>query len=485
MKQKPVMFSIFVFCILLCRPAFSQEAGFSGEAPETGEESAEKKRYVIPAIGDIVISNALLFTWNRAVMRSPFSKVTFETVKEHFVWSAWEWDMDYFPTNQFAHPYQGSLYYVGAAANGFNFYESLLFAAGGSTVYEMLLETTPPSINDMVVTTVGGASLGEMFHRLYIEVDSPFMIILSPIDALNGLLTRRRPERGLSRLYNFSVQGGPGWLNAVSYGEKTGKGQTWNWPLLHVESTVIYGDPFRAQSTVPYDQFELTLGGGASNNWYEMKIVSDGYLFSFAPVNSETEQLSTGLTLSYDFFMSLNIDFFSDGLDWTVKYRRLLADSTALEIKAHAGWLGLGASNYYLYEDRTIPLKSYRDYGTGTNAKLFFSLVLPRGRLSLDIFSYTMFIVSHRIRGSRGWDFFNHVTASYTFPLGKNFFLGLADTVTIQNSRYESAPRVDRYTNSFRIFAGWTFDGPERYQEIHSVYRSRSRTESAPSSVSR
>jgi hypothetical protein len=452
MKQKPVLFSIFVFCVLLCHPVFPQET----TAPEN-------TRHFIPAIGDIVISNALLFTWNRAIMRSPFSKVTFETVKEHLIWSAWEWDMDYFPTNQFAHPYQGSLYYVAGAANGFSFYESLLFSAGGTAIYEMFLETTPPSVNDMIATPIGGAAMGEMFHRLYIEINSPFMIALSPIDALNGLLTCRKPERGLSRLYNFSVQGGAGWLNAISYGEKTGKGQIWNWPSLQLESTIIYGDPFRAQSSTPYDQFELTMGGGASNDWYDMRIVSDGYLFSLAPVNNETEQLSTGLTLNYDFFMSLNIDFYSQGLNWTVKYRRLLTDTVALEIKTHAGWLGFGASNYYLYADRNIPLKSYRDYGTGTNAKLFFSLILPRGRLSLDIFSYEMFIVSHRVQGSRGWDFFNYITASYTFPLGKNFFLGLSDTVTLQNSRYASAPRVDRYNNSVGIFAGWTYDGPEHY----------------------
>lgn len=473
----PAFIKIAVFCLFLFRfafPAFSGEAGNTeavfpeteGAAGGTGagggaDNSPEKKRYFLPAFGHVVISNGLLFAWNRAIMRSPFSKITFQSVKENLVWSAWEWDMDYFPTNFFGHPWHGSTYHAGAAANGFGFYEALLFDGFGSATYELFLETTPPSLNDLVSTSIGGASMGEMFHRLYLEIDSPFMVIVSPFDALNGLITGRKPERGPKKLYSFSGFAGLGWLSAAAYGEKAGRFAAWNWPSVHIEGKVVYGDPFGTESRVPYEHFELAIGGGGSYGWYDMKFVTDGYLFSFSPPGSGKERFSTGLSLCYDFFTSLNVDFLSQGLDWAVKYRRVSNGGTAMEVKAHAGWLGFGGSNYYLYNEYDNSVKSYRDYGTGVNARFSYSLLFPRaGTVSLEVYSYGFFIVSHRVAGSRGWEFCNFITASYTFPLGKNFFLGVSDTVTVKNGRYTSVPGIDKYTNSFKIVTGWTWNGP-------------------------
>jgi hypothetical protein len=289
------------------------------------------------------------------------------------------------------------------------------------------------------------------------------MVLISPFDALNALMTGRSPERSPKKLYRFSAHAGLGWLSAEASAEKTGRFAAWNWPSVHVEASVIYGDPFGTSGNTPYEHFELTMGGGASNGWYDMKFVTDGYFFSFSPPGNETGQLSTGLSLCYDFFTSLNIDFLSQGLDWAVKYRKV-SGGTTLELKAHAGWLGLGGSNYYLYTEFNNTVKSYRDYGTGLNARFFSSLTFPRlGTVSLETYSYAFFIVSHRVAGSRGWEFCNFITASWTFPLGNNFFLGVSDTVTVKNGRYTGVPRVDKCTNSFKIYTGWTWNGPMYY----------------------
>lgn len=66
-----------------------------------------------------------------------------------------------FNTNLFAHPYHGNLYFNAARTNGMNFWQSYPFALGGSLMWEFLGENTPPSINDLLATSIGGTAIGE------------------------------------------------------------------------------------------------------------------------------------------------------------------------------------------------------------------------------------------------------------------------------------------------------------------------------------
>ena len=78
----------------------------------------------------------------------------------------WEWDEDAFPTNMFAHPYHGSLYFNAARANGLDYFRSIPVAFFGSWTWENFGETYRPSLNDWFMTSFGGIALGEVFHRV-------------------------------------------------------------------------------------------------------------------------------------------------------------------------------------------------------------------------------------------------------------------------------------------------------------------------------
>lgn len=78
----------------------------------------------------------------------------------------WWYDEDQFRTNQFAHPYQGSVYFTSARSLGRGFWESWGYALGGSTLWELFGETEPPSVNDYITTPFGGGILGEVLFRL-------------------------------------------------------------------------------------------------------------------------------------------------------------------------------------------------------------------------------------------------------------------------------------------------------------------------------
>lgn len=85
---------------------------------------------------------------------------------DHVVHGPWGIDEDDFTVNQFAHPYQGSMYQGFARSAGLGFWPSFLYANAGSFLWETGGETTDPSINDQIASGVGGSLLGEALFRM-------------------------------------------------------------------------------------------------------------------------------------------------------------------------------------------------------------------------------------------------------------------------------------------------------------------------------
>lgn len=93
--------------------------------------------------------------------RSPFSK-WWDNVSGGPVW-----DKDDFFLNYIAHPYVGALYYMGARSAGADAFDSFLYSFALSTFFwECGIEAfaEKPSIQDLIVTPVGGAIIGEGFY---------------------------------------------------------------------------------------------------------------------------------------------------------------------------------------------------------------------------------------------------------------------------------------------------------------------------------
>jgi hypothetical protein len=438
-------------------------------APEKAEPPASPERYWVSALGGGLFSNVLLYSFNRYVGRYDFSQVTLKDLRGKFQ-KGWEWDTDVFATNQFAHPYHGSTYHAAARANGFGFYESVFFDFLGSASWEIFAETTTPSFNDLISTTLGGASLGEMFHRLYLEINFPLGGLISPLDAFNAAVTRRKlPKQSGRNIYGLSVYSGHEWNVSRRYNkDRSLTLKTWDAAAANLNCHVIYGNPFAQGNRRPYGHFEMVFGGSYGGApWYDMYIISDGYLFSFSPGAGTQKNMSTGLSLNYDFFTSHNIDFFRHGLDWTVKYRRLFRNS-ALELKAHAGWTAFGAANLNFYDpDRQIE-ETHRDYGTGANAKFFFSWSHPRwGNFSLDTLFYGIFIISRNRPESRGWDFCYLFRLSYEYPLGDRIAVGLNNVQQSKNGYYTAVPGTRKITNTASIYGKFIIGPFGAYPNTH------------------
>lgn len=77
------------------------------------------------------------------------------------------WDKDDLFLNYIAHPYVGALYYMGARSAGVNATGSFLYSFALSTFFwEYGIEAFAerPSIQDLIVTPVAGAAVGEAFY---------------------------------------------------------------------------------------------------------------------------------------------------------------------------------------------------------------------------------------------------------------------------------------------------------------------------------
>lgn len=101
----------------------------------------------------------------RYIANEDYAQISWASIKKNFE-TGFIWDNDSFKTNLFSHPYQGGLYYNSARSNGLNFWESAPYAFLGSLIWEMFMETQPPSTNDIISTTLGGIGIGEATYRL-------------------------------------------------------------------------------------------------------------------------------------------------------------------------------------------------------------------------------------------------------------------------------------------------------------------------------
>lgn len=128
-----------------------------------GENTAVLFGAGFATLGILELLPANTTAWNKKEMRDvPFFKRWWKHVK---VGPVWDSDLPVF--NYILHPYAGAAYYMGARSQGFNVLGSFLYTTFISTVFwEYGIEAfnEVPSIQDLVITPIGGTVLGEAFY---------------------------------------------------------------------------------------------------------------------------------------------------------------------------------------------------------------------------------------------------------------------------------------------------------------------------------
>jgi hypothetical protein len=160
------------------------------------------KRFAL-ASAQLVAVMVIPWSVNKFVRGEEFANVSPETWWDNIT-GEWVWDDNSFLTNQFAHPYHGSLYFNAFRSNGYGFWQSSIASAAGAFLWECCGETNPIAPNDLINTAIGGISLGEMLYRISSRVlDNTATGAERTWREIGGFVVN--PQRGASRVFHGTV----------------------------------------------------------------------------------------------------------------------------------------------------------------------------------------------------------------------------------------------------------------------------------------
>ena len=355
--------------------------------------------------------NMGVWSFDRYVKNAEYAKIGFDTMKENFK-KGFVWDNDQMSTNIFMHPYHGNLYFNSARESGFNFWQSGLFALGGSAMWEFLMESEYPSANDIISTPFGGMALGEVCYRISdLLVDDRTrglnrigrevgVFMISPIKGVlrvvNGEAWQHREIKG-SRFNDVPVD------CSFSLGMRTLYQKDGNGDFgigLVSEFQMEYGDKFSEKNSVPFSYFRLNASLNIQKSQPilgEFNII--GRLLNKPLIETEKLNLNIGVFQHFDYYDSDSLSQNSKripykfgtpasvGLGAMVLNRNFLNGTLNGEIYVNGVLLGAVLSDYYLVDARNYNFSC----GVNVNSNVDFKFCDNKYCVSLSHNYYRLF----------------------------------------------------------------------------------------------
>jgi hypothetical protein len=353
--------------------------------------------------------------------------VSLHSIREN-LHSSWVVDRDPFDVNQLGHPYQGSVYFGLARSNGFGFWPSFGYAFAGSAVWEIAGETTSPSRNDQITTSIGGSFLGESLYRMAnLVLEEGYGLSPAWREAAAALLS---PPLGFNRYFR------PGKGSDIWAGNKPatyarlqlGGSSTLN---TNVGSSLVrrhneyaadfaldYGLPGKPgyQYRRPFDYFTFQLR--ATNVRGIESLHTRGLLLGDAYAAGARVRGIWGLYGSYDFLAPQLFRVASTALSLGSTAQWQFTEAIALQGHASAG-IGYTSTG-------TVDGSSDRQYNYGVAPQAALSLRLIMGNaLSLDMNAREYFDGKLTSPESAGTDRVFRGDASLTWRMHRNHALAL------------------------------------------------------------
>lgn len=382
-KLKYISFLIIALCTSL--------GTWARALPDTIAPAAVSQKNFYRAAGTITGFNGGLWAFDRYVLKGPYAYISARSMRTN-ISKGFVWDTDKMNTNFFGHPYTGNLYFNSARSNGFNYWQSALFALGGSAMWEVLLENEYPSANDITATPIGGAAIGEVAHRLTDAMTDDrlsgsaraereaFMFLLNPMRGFTRLLTGQlwRVSDNPGRLYpqsplNIQLSTGARGLFTID------EGRTDHSVGALINIAAEYGDRF-GPTRRPYDYFTaFTTISIMRRQPILARAHIRGRLFGAVPVDNDLQKLSVGMYQNYDFYDSDTISSSTAipfklaipaSVGFGVMHHTEVGPDMAVDSEAHINVVGLAASltDHFRVDNRNYNFAS--GFSTHINGRL-------------------------------------------------------------------------------------------------------------------
>ncbi|MGC3999304.1 MAG: DUF3943 domain-containing protein [Anaeromyxobacter sp.] len=386
-----------------------------------------------------VLEGPIAYNLAQTLVARTFSSTdTFDSTWDTFVDALdgpWWYDQDKFTTNQFGHPYQGSVYHTAGRSLGLDFWESFLNAELGSFLWETGGGTEPPSVNDQIATPIAGSLLGEVLFRMaYRIVDVPGgagfwreagAFAVSPATGVNRAMFQDRYRFQDLNQQPWYGEGGAG----VGFGGQSATGgveTSRSGGRLAVRGELVNGLPGGAWTfRRPMDHFDARLSGLIDSNSTTQQMSANltirGLLLGTSYGRPEARGL-WGMFGAYDFLTPGTFRVSSCNVTVGTVGQRPLGGGLTLQGTAYAG-VGFGAGG-------SLPeAVERRDYHLGLQGVSLFE-----GKL--------FWAERYRLRlGARGYYISGKVSP------GTDTFEGIA---------YASANLTARLAGPHALSAGWT-----------------------------
>jgi len=449
-------------CLFLARSAPAQE---TKQPQETEQKPPEKTpvltapKWFLPAAGELILLEIGPWAFNRYVTKEDFAYISWKTVKANFR-AGFGYDSDTFNVNQSSHPYHGSLFFAAARSNGYSYWESGAFALTGSFLWECCMENTRPSFNDLVNTTLGGMTRGEISHRIatalrdntasgservWRELGGAFF---DPVGALSrvlrGELGKEFPNPDDRFPSRFVVLGDLGYRRLGGSVANADQGV--------LTFSGYYGDPFKGEIVHPFDSFwvgiDLNQKGGSLVSRIEERGVLRGW--ELTDPDDPVRHIA-GFSQEYEYFNNVSQVFgaqlFSGGLLSRYRIRDGVQAITDLSVLA-VPLAGVQTTNF----ENPSTGRNY-DYGPGGGARAEARLFIG-GREVLA--GGDGVIWTHTVNGFSENNTLQYARAVVRIPVLKAVSVGGAYARYSRRTTYPGFPE-DRHTQSeWRVFLDFT-----------------------------
>ena len=446
----------------------SEAAGAAKPLPSAPDDNHENARYDVwgakrnvgLALAEVAGINAVVWFFNEYIRGGNFTAVNprswWFNISHGFFY-----DDNHFKTNMFAHPFHGSLYFGAARSNGFNYFESVPFAILGSFMWECCGETHLPAWNDWVMTSLGGATIGEMVYR----AGSSFLdnersggsrtmkeignFIINPMRGFNRLVSGRSGrifanpadpyDRVPPNLHNFMK------LGVRIIGDRTASESfESDTTETHVffEFDMNYGNVFDDTRRKPFDFFEmgLQLNFGDAETLGRMQI--HGNLFTSDISRGEKSHHVFGVTQNYDYINNNAIEFGGMSYGAALFSRWAMSEKWDFQTNVNVHFYLLSAvdSEFAFIGGRPPNTERFREYdfGLGPGAWLRFGFAHSGRQVASFLYRFTF---SETLNGSNVNGGESHHTIQWggfqgVFPIGR-WGVGADVIAYVRRSFYE------------------------------------------------
>jgi hypothetical protein len=238
------------------------------------QDTCYHKNYVKPIVWSASI-NGLVYSFDRIMGKPKVNANPFKAALDN-ISGKYVFDTSLFITNFIGHPYHGALYTMAARSNGLSYYMAIPYNFAGSYIWEIGAEAELPSINDLIVTPLSGAMVGEMLFRisetLYHSGNKARKLasyVINPISIVErNVFKNNGPPVIGNGIFNIGV-------SATLSGRKV---------TPNVFTNISYGEQFE-DNPKPMDWFNLYAEVSFDGKIHMTKVNSTGSLYSVSKKN--------------------------------------------------------------------------------------------------------------------------------------------------------------------------------------------------------